>query len=153
MVVRRPAAIPPPPSTHKTLDGVKSKPTLVRYRSVVVPGLRVAYSGRTIGWPSWRVGSGIRVQQPFPPAINEPAGSPHSYYPMVRVSTLYILLYSTKMEREESAWIWHPSDSDPPLNSSRLHPRRAMVRDHLLHVQHIIKWALCVSFCVPQLHR
>ena len=42
-IFRQPADVPPPPSTYEAFKGVESKPTLGRCRSMVVPGLYVAY--------------------------------------------------------------------------------------------------------------
>lgn len=42
-VVRHPAATPPQHSTYEAIEGVESKPPLDRCRSMVVPGLYVAY--------------------------------------------------------------------------------------------------------------
>ena len=43
-IIRQPVDVPPPPSTYEAFKGVESKPTLDRCRSMVVPGLYVAYS-------------------------------------------------------------------------------------------------------------
>lgn len=42
-IIRQPAATPLPPSTYEALKGLESKPTPDRCRSMVVPGLYVAY--------------------------------------------------------------------------------------------------------------
>jgi hypothetical protein len=42
-IVRQPVPVPPPPSTYEAFKMVESSPTLGRCRSIVVPGLYVAY--------------------------------------------------------------------------------------------------------------
>ena len=42
-IVRRPVVVPPPPSTHEALKIAESNPAMGRCRSIVVPGLYVAY--------------------------------------------------------------------------------------------------------------
>lgn len=42
-IARQPIDVPPPPSTHEVSEKVEPKPTVGRCRSMVVPGLYVAY--------------------------------------------------------------------------------------------------------------